>query len=88
MSGRYKSWKSGLPGERLDLGRCRVRELQRQEGVTPSIRLAENHGFAAENSCCPVRNPAADAAGVTTKLAVFGTGGAGTVACARSEHRS
>jgi hypothetical protein len=58
MSGSSDRCQLDLLEEALDLGRGSVRDFERWEVVTPSSRRAENHGFAAENSCWPARNPA------------------------------
>ena len=45
--------------------------------ISPAVfALAENHGFAAENSCCPVRNPAARGWGNECSMSGLGSGSA------------
>src|SRR5690348_1438112 len=61
---RY-GWQIEELEARLTRRKARSRPLSRPgspapgKWVTPSIRLAKSHGFAAENSCCLLRNPAA-----------------------------
>jgi hypothetical protein len=43
--------------------------------ISPAVfALAEKHGFAAENSCCTVRNPAARREGWENKCSMCGSG--------------